>query len=50
MFIFLTKHVGAGAHGGQTCGIPVDLELEVVVSNLKWVLGITLGSLGTALW
>lgn len=55
-FIFLTirlcrfVRVRSGSRGGQTRQISVDLELEVVVSNLKWVLGLTLGSLGIAVW
>lgn len=42
--------VRADAHGGQTLQIPVDLELEVAVSNPKRVLGVTLGPLGIAVW
>lgn len=35
-------------HRSQRCRIPLELELQVVVSHLVWVLGIKLRSRGRA--
>lgn len=38
-------HVSAGTHGGERHCIPLELELEIDVSNLKYMLGARLTEL-----
>ena len=46
VFMFECIHIWWGIHQGQTRAL--ELELQVVVSYLAWVLGIKLGSSGRA--
>ena len=42
----LSMHMHVGTHGGHKRALyPVELELQVVVNNLIWVLGAKLKSL-----
>jgi hypothetical protein len=44
VFAFGYLHRSAGMHRSLSCHMPQDLELQVVVSLLTWVLGIALWS------
>ena len=45
--VYMCIHKSAGASGAQRRNLnPLNVELQVVVSCLMWVLGTELGSLG----
>lgn len=44
VYVHLCGPMNAGAHGGQWCWIPSELELKEVVNHLVWAQGVRLQS------